>query len=87
MVETKFYEVTDSRNDAVWGGENAYDAVEWFRRTADAHVYVSVWDTQTEDFRLITDKIEVTPIIKATLLSEPFKPTGHPTPRRFRIIK
>lgn len=66
-----FYEVVDHRNDAVWGGASALQAVEWFRRGLDYKVYVSVWDEENEDdFKLITDKIDVTKLVMATLLDE-----------------
>lgn len=71
MIETRFYEVMDSRGDFIWGGENAREAVTWYRRTPNAGLFVSVWNTTSEDdFRLISDRIEVTPLILATILSE-----------------
>ena len=87
MKLTQFYEVMDSEYDIVWGGESAYDAVEWFRRTADGKVQVSVWNTESEDdYRLVDSPIDVTPIIRATLLCQPFDPKS-PGERKFRVVK
>lgn len=42
--------------------------MEWFRRGLDRKIYVSVWDEANElDFKLITDKIDVTKLVLATL--------------------
>jgi hypothetical protein len=71
MKPMNFYEVTDHRGDAVWGGISTLQAVEWFRRGLDYKVFVSVWDEEDiEEPRLITDKIEVTNLIQATLFNE-----------------
>ena len=45
--------------------------MEWFRRGLDNSIYVSVWDeTDIEEPRLITDKIEVTSLVLATIMNE-----------------
>ena len=64
---SNFYEVTDHRNSALWGGASALQAVEWFRRGLDYKVYVSVWQESENDAVLVTDKIEVTALVLATL--------------------
>jgi hypothetical protein len=87
MKLTQFYEVMDSESDIVWGGESAYEAIEWFRRTPNGRVQASVWNTESEeDYRLVDSPIDVTPIIRATFLCEPFDPK-HPSMRRFRVVK
>ena len=64
---TNFYEVLDHKDQAVWGGASASEAIQWFRRGLDQKIYVSVWDESTEDYRLITDKIDITRVVLATL--------------------
>jgi hypothetical protein len=65
-----FYEVMDRKGDIAWGGASPSDAVEWFRRGLDNSIFVSVWDEQTEDLVLVTNKIEVTALVLATITSE-----------------
>lgn len=68
--EVAFYEVMDRRGDISWGGTNTSEAVAWFRRGLDNSIFVSVWDETTEDPVLVTDKIEVTALVLATITSE-----------------
>jgi len=66
-----FYEVMDRKGDIQWGGASALTAVEWFRRGLDSAIFVSVWDEEDiEEPRLITDKIEVTNLVMATIMDE-----------------
>ena len=70
MKAVNFYEVQDRRGDVEWGGASASEAVAWFRRGLDRSIYVSVWDEEDiEEPRLITDKIEVTALVLASILS------------------
>jgi hypothetical protein len=69
--EVAFYEVMDRKGDISWGGASASEAVEWFRRGLDNSIFVSVWDEQDiEEPVLVTDKIEVTALVLATITSE-----------------
>jgi len=71
MKPVNFYEVQDRKGDVAWGGASALEAVEWFRRGLDNSIYVSVWDeTDIEEPKLITDKIEVTKLVLATIMNE-----------------
>lgn len=71
MKPVNFYEVQDRKGDVAWGGASALQAVEWFRRGLDNSIYVSVWDeTDIEEPKLITDKIEVTKLVLATIMNE-----------------
>ena len=71
MKLINFYEVMDRKGDIAWGGASVTDAVEWFRRGLDNSIFVSVWDeSDSEDPRLVTDKIEVTTLVLATITSE-----------------
>jgi hypothetical protein len=70
MKTSNFYEVTDHRNDALWGGVSAIQAVEWFRRGLDYKVYISVWEEKDDDAVLVTDKIDVTNLVMATIMEE-----------------
>ena len=68
MKPVRFYEVANSKGEIEWGGASEREAVEWFRRGLDRSIYVSVWDEENElDFKLITDKIDITKVILATL--------------------
>jgi hypothetical protein len=45
--------------------------VEWFRRGLDNSIFVSVWNEEDiEEPILVTDKIEVTALVLATITSE-----------------
>jgi hypothetical protein len=70
MKPVNFYEVMDRKGDIAWGGTSTADAVEWFRRGLDNSIFVSVWDEKDDDAVLITDKIEVTALVLATITGE-----------------
>ena len=71
MKLINFYEVMDRKGDIAWGGASASEAVEWFRRGLDNSIFVSVWiEEDAEDPRLVTDKIDVTALVLATITSE-----------------
>ena len=71
MRNVNFYEVMSAKGDIAWGGASASEAVEWFRRGLDNSIFVSVWDEQDiEEPVLVTDKIEVTALVLATITSE-----------------
>ena len=73
MKLVNFYEVHDHKGDAVWGGASAIEATTWFRKGLDSKVYVSIWDEEDiEEPRLVTDKIDVTPLMLAALMSGRF---------------
>lgn len=70
MKSSNFYEVKDA-NEVVWGGESALEAFEFFRRTRNATLWVSVWaETGDElDFRLVTEPIDITSITLSAIAS------------------
>ena len=71
MRLVNFYEVMDRKGDIAWGGVSASDAVAWFRRGLDNSIFVSVWNEEDpEDPRLVTDKVDVTALVLATITSE-----------------
>ena len=71
MRLVNFYEVMDRKGDIAWGGSSVNDAVAWFRRGLDNSIFVSVWNEEDiEDPRLVTDKIDVTALVLATITSE-----------------
>ena len=71
MKLINFYEVMDRKGDIAWGGASASEAVAWFRRGLDNSIFVSVWNEEDpEEPYLITDKIEITAVILATITSE-----------------
>lgn len=71
MKLINFYEVMDRKGDIAWGGASASEAVEWFRRGLDNSIFVSVWNEEDiEEPVLVTDKIEITALVLATLADE-----------------
>ena len=71
MKLINFYEVMDRKGDIAWGGASASEAVEWYRRGLDSSIFVSVWNEEDpEEPVLVTDKIEITAVILATITSE-----------------
>ena len=67
MNPQTFYEVKQ-KGESVWGGASAYTAIQWFRKTRDADLFVSVWNEE-EDYRLLIEPINISPVVLATLLS------------------
>lgn len=71
MKLINFFEVMDRKGDIAWGGASVSEAVEWFRRGLDNSIFVSVWNEEDpEEPYLITDKINVTALVLATITSE-----------------
>ena len=71
MKLINFYEVMTAKGDIAWGGASASEAVEWYRRGLDSSIFVSVWNEEDpEEPVLVTDKIEITAVILATITSE-----------------
>lgn len=69
--QVNFYEILSNKGDVEWGGVSAHEAVEWYRRGLDSAIFVSVWDeSDPEEPRLITDKIEVTNLVLASIMDE-----------------
>ena len=68
MRQVNFYEVMDRKGDVEWGGASSSEAVTWLTRGLDNSIFVSVWDeSDPEEPRLVTDKIEITAPILAAL--------------------
>jgi hypothetical protein len=73
MKLINFYEVMDRKGDIAWGGSAASEAITWFRKGLDSAIFVSVWDESNgEDPVLVTDKIDVTNVVLAALMSGRF---------------
>lgn len=71
MKSVNFYEVQDRKGDVEWGGASVSEAITWFRRGLDRSIFVSVWnEADIENPILITDKIDITSIVLATITSE-----------------
>ena len=67
-ITVVFYEVSDPQNIAVWGGESPREALDWYRRSpAGSKIWVSQYETDEEEARLVLDLIEITPIVLATI--------------------
>jgi hypothetical protein len=63
-----FYEVADNQNIAIWGGESPREALDWYRRSpAGSKIWVSQYEADEEDAKLVLDLIEITPIVLATI--------------------
>ena len=63
----EFYEVTNPEGVAVWGGGDTWEAVWFFRQTLGNRIFVSVWEEDGEDAKLIGVPIELTKLITATI--------------------
>ena len=63
-----FYEVSDSQNIAIWGGESPSEALKWYRNSpTDSKIWVSEWLTDEEDAREMMSPIELTPLVLSTI--------------------
>jgi hypothetical protein len=59
------YEVTDPQGVALWGGERIEDMFDWYQRSPQgSRVFISAWDSDSEDAHLVGRPIEITSIIK-----------------------
>ena len=71
MKLINFYEVMNNKGDIAWGGASASEAVEWYRRSLDCSIFVSVWNEEDEEEPvLVTDKIDVTGLVLAAIIDE-----------------
>jgi len=67
-IAVVFYEVSDSQGIAIWGGESPQEALNWYRRSpAGSKIWVSQYEADEEDAKLVLDLIEITPIVLATI--------------------
>jgi hypothetical protein len=63
-----FYEVADTQNLAIWGGESPSEALKWYRNSPlDSKIYVQEWITDEEDAREVSPQIEITSIVLSTI--------------------
>lgn len=70
MKAVTFYEIMDRKGDIQTGTASPSEAIAWFRRGLDNSIFLSVWDEENEDdFRLITDKTDVTSLVLAAITS------------------
>ena len=68
---TNFYEGMDSKGDFEFGSASASETVKWYRLRPGRSIFVSVWDEESgEDFRLLNDRVEVTNLVLAGIMSE-----------------
>jgi hypothetical protein len=62
------YEISDSQDIAIWGGEDPVSALGWYRSApTGSKIYVSGWLADEEDARLISEPVEITSIVLATI--------------------
>ena len=67
-ITVVFYEVSDPQDIAVWGGESPREALDWYRRSpAGSKIWVSQYEADEEEAKLVLDLIEITPIVLATI--------------------
>jgi hypothetical protein len=69
MSGKNFYTVRDSKGEAIYGGESAREAVDFFRRNISARISASVWEGEGEDIHLTIESIDITPIVLHTIVS------------------
>jgi hypothetical protein len=68
-ITVVFYEVSDPQGIAIWGGESPQEALNWYRRSPKgSKIWVSQYEADEEDAKLVLDLIEITPIVLATIL-------------------
>jgi hypothetical protein len=70
MKPVTFFEVMGPKGDVEYGDASPYNTINWWRRGIGKTIFASVWDEETEDFKLITDRIDVTPLIQAAIISQ-----------------
>ncbi len=67
-IKVVLYEVSDEQNIAIWGGENPVQAYKWYKNSPpNSKIWVSQYEADEEDAKLISDMIEITPIVLATI--------------------
>lgn len=67
-ITVVFYEVSDPQGIAIWGGENPIQAYKWYKNSPPgSKIWVSQYEADEEDAKLISDMIEITPIVLATI--------------------
>ena len=64
-----FYEVVGEDGNAVWGGENPSEAIQFWRRENGGRVLVSSWqaDVEGEDLHPVGVPIDLTKLLRALL--------------------
>ena len=63
-----FYEVADTQDIAIWGGESASEALKCYRKSPlDSKIYVQEWLTDEEDAKEVSTQIEITPIVLSAI--------------------
>lgn len=70
MKPTNFYEVMSPEGDIEFGSASASETIKWYRHRLGRSIFVSVWDEENEDFKLLQDRIEVTSLVLAGIASE-----------------
>jgi hypothetical protein len=68
VKRTIFYEVSDTQDIAVWGGESPLEALKWYRNSpVGSKIWVSEWLSNEEDAREVSPQIEITSIVLSTI--------------------
>jgi hypothetical protein len=68
LRDTAALEVVEGEGNAVWGGNDPIEAVQWLRRSPiNSRLLVSGWDAEDEDAMLVGQPIDITKIVFATL--------------------
>ena len=63
-----FYEVADTQDIAIWGGESPQEALKWYRNSpTGSKIYVQEWLTDEEDAKEVSPQIEITSIVLSTI--------------------
>ena len=63
-----FYEVSDSQDIAIWGGESPSEALKWYRNSpVGSKIWLSEWITDEEEAREMMPPIEITSIVLNTI--------------------
>lgn len=68
VKRTIFYEVSDTQDIAIWGGESPSEALKWYRNSpVGSKIWVSEWLTDEEDAKEVSPQIEITSIVLSTI--------------------
>ena len=63
-----FYEVVEGEGNAIWGGNDPIEAVNWLRRSPlNSRLLVSGWDADDVAAQMVGQPLDITKIVFATL--------------------
>jgi hypothetical protein len=62
------YEIVDEKGEAIWGGNDTYEAIRYLRSSpVNCRILVSGWESDDEDAHLVGQPIDITKLVYAVL--------------------